>query len=124
MDFLKINTDFFETEEISKFQNLVNGYRGHEYIIIYLKIKLLSAKSKGILKLEFGEDRIVEEISNKIKEREVDVKNTIEIMIKNNMMQKINKNEYLILGVEENIENKCMYYDMCKRCKDKERILI
>lgn len=91
---IKLNTNFFIQREVKSIRRTENGLL---YIVIYLKLLLLSANTGGILKFENTEDNLIEELSIEIDEEPEDVKNAIEVLQKKNLIT-ISSNEEFFLN--------------------------
>lgn len=73
-DWLKLNPDYFDRVKIKKLRKTAGG---EVFIIIYLKLQLMSLKSGGILRYKGVEKSFVEELSLCLGERVEDIKMTL-----------------------------------------------
>ena len=88
---LKLKDDFFEDKRIKKLRKIAGG---DTYTIIYLKMQLLSLKNEGVLFYDGVEDTFEEEIALQIDEDIEDVKITIGYLIRYNLLEQIDGNDY------------------------------
>ncbi len=91
---IKLNTNFFIQREVKSIRRTENGLL---YIVIYLKLLLLSANTGGLLIFENTEDNLIEELSIEIDEEYEDVTNAIKILQKKNLIN-INSNDEFFLN--------------------------
>lgn len=90
---IKLNTNFFIQREVKSIRRTENGLL---YIVIYLKLLLLSANTGGILKFENTEDNLIEELSIEIDEEPEDVKKAIEVLQKKNLITISSNDEFFL----------------------------
>ncbi len=97
---LKLKEDFFTSKEIKKLRK-VSG--GDTFVIIYLKMQLLSIKQEGYLKFDGIEDSFAEEIALTLDENEENVKMTLAFLFNYNLIEKITEDDYYMTRVSETI---------------------
>lgn len=90
---LKLQHDFFNNKEIKKLRKIAGG---DTYVIIYLKLQLLSLKNEGKLFFEGFEDDIASELALDIDEEDENVKITFMFLKKYNLIEEINENEFIL----------------------------
>lgn len=90
---LKLQHDFFNNKEIKKLRKIAGG---DTYVIIYLKLQLLSLKNEGKLYFEGFEDDVASELALDIDEDEENVKVTFMFLKKYGLIEEINNNEFLL----------------------------
>lgn len=90
---IKLNTNFFIQREVKSIRRKENGLL---YIVIYLKLLLLSANTGGLLKFENTEDNLIEELSIEIDEDSEDVSNAIEVLQKKNLITISSNDEFFL----------------------------
>lgn len=100
--FLKLNDDFFVSKEIKRLRKLAGG---DTYVIIYLKMQLLSLKNEGKLFYEGFDDSFCDELAMDLDEEPDNVSVTINFLIKHGLLQEITDEEYLLPGVINNISS-------------------
>lgn len=100
--FLKLNDDFFASKEIKRLRKLAGG---DTYVIIYLKMQLLSLKNEGKLFYEGFDDSFCDELAMDLDEEPDNVSVTINFLIKHGLLQEITDEEYLLPGVINNISS-------------------
>jgi predicted phage replisome organizer len=95
---LKLKNDFFTSREIKKLRGIAGG---DTFTIIYLKMQLLSLKDEGSIHYEGTEDDITEQLSIELDEDRENVALTLSYLQKNNMLELLSENEYLLNRVPE-----------------------
>lgn len=90
---LKLQHDFFSNKEIKKLRKIAGG---DTYVIIYLKLQLLSLKNEGKLYFEGFEDNVASELALDIDEDEDNVKITFMFLQKYGLIEEISNNEFLL----------------------------
>jgi len=97
---LKLKEDFFTSKEIKKLRK-VSG--GDTFVIIYLKMQLLSIKQEGYLKFDGVEDSFAEEIALEIDEEIDNVKATLIFLVKFGLVDQMSETELVINEAVKNI---------------------
>lgn len=97
---LKLKEDFFRDKKIKKLRNIAGG---DTYTIIYLKMQLLSLKNEGLLFFEGVENTFEEEIALELDENIDDVKMCVMYLLKNNLMEIGENDNYIMLQTQESI---------------------
>ena len=95
---LKLKEDFFDKKIIKKLRKIAGG---DTYTIIYLKLQLLAMKNDGKLLFEGIEDNFAEEMALELDEDVENVKITLMYLEKNNLIEMLSENEYLLPEVIE-----------------------
>jgi predicted phage replisome organizer len=95
---LKMEGDFFNQKEIKKLRRIAGG---DTYVIIYLKMSLLSLKDNGRLYYEGVEESFIEELSYELNESVENVEVTISYLVKHNMLEPHNMDEYYMNRIPE-----------------------
>jgi predicted phage replisome organizer len=93
---LKLNEGFFDDKIIKKLRKLAGG---DTYVIIYLKMQLLSIKTEGRLFFEGIEGSFDEELALDIDEDVDNVKVTLSYLEKLNLIESSIEDEYVLPGV-------------------------
>ena len=89
----KMEDDFFQKKEIKKLRSIAGG---DTFVIIYLKIILLSLKSGGKLYFEGIDDDFACEIALDIDEDKNNVLITLEYLLRHSAVLQIEENEYRV----------------------------
>jgi len=95
---LKLKDGFFNNKEIKKLRKIAGG---DTYIIIYLKMQLLSIRQGGIIRFDQTEENLAEQISLEIDENTDNIKMVLSFMKANNLIEDLSINEYLLTKVPE-----------------------
>lgn len=95
---LKLKEDFFEQRVIKKLRKIAGG---DTYTIIYLKLQLLAMKNEGKLIFENVEDDFASEMALELDEDVENVKVTLMYLEKNNLIETISRDEFLLPEVLE-----------------------
>ena len=90
---LKLMKDFFTNPKIKKLRKLAGG---DTFIIIYLKLQLLSLDNEGVLIFQGIENTFEEEMALTIDEDVENVSVTLNYLISQNLMEVLSKTEYLL----------------------------
>ncbi len=93
---LRLKDDFFGDKVIKKLRKLAGG---DTYVIIYLKLQLLSIKNEGKLFFDGVEESFEEELALDIGEDVENVKVTVAYLERNNLLECTFSDEYLLPGV-------------------------
>lgn len=95
---LKLKEDFFDKRVIKKLRKIAGG---DTYTIIYLKLQLLAMKNDGKLFFEGVEENFPEEMALELDEDAENVKITLMYLEKNNLIETLSENEFLLPEVIE-----------------------
>ena len=95
---LKLKEDFFDKRVIKKLRKIAGG---DTYTIIYLKLQLLAIKNDGKLFFEGVEENFAEEMALELDEDAENVKITLIYLEKNNLIETLSENEFLLPEVIE-----------------------
>ncbi|MBN4074659.1 phage replisome organizer N-terminal domain-containing protein [bacterium AH-315-E09] len=83
---LKLKDNFFMSKQIKKLRKVAGG---DTYVIIYLKMQLLSIKQNGIIYYDGTEENIVEQLVLELDEDEDNIKMTLAFLEKNRLIEKM-----------------------------------
>ena len=117
---LKLKEDFFTSKEIQKLRK-VSG--GDTFVIIYLKMQLLSIKQEGYLKFDGVEDSFAEEIALTLDENEENVKMTLAFLFNYNLIEKITEDDYYMTRVSETIGKESDSADRVRKHREKAKLI-
>ncbi len=95
---LKLKADFFTNKRIKKLRRVAGG---DTYVLIYLKMQLLSLKNDGELYFEGVEDNMIDEIALEIDEDVENVAVTVMYLIKNELIEEVDKETYSLTETKE-----------------------
>ena len=95
---LKLQEDYFRTKEIKKLRRIAGG---DTFVIIYLKMQLLSLKNDGILIYEGVENDLPKELALELDEQEDNIKMTLAFLQSNQMIEQTSDYEYFLNRVPE-----------------------
>ena len=95
---LRLKDDFFKQKEIKKLRKIAGG---DTYVIIYLKMQLLSVQNEGKLFFEGIEEDICEELALELDEDVENVKVTFMYLKNYKLIEEIQPDEFLISKVPE-----------------------
>ena len=90
---LKLKDDFFRDKRIKKLRKIAGG---DTYVLIYLKIQLLSLKNEGVLEYEGVEDSFASELALELDEDEENVEITINFLQTTGLLLEGKPNEYAL----------------------------
>jgi len=117
---LKLKEDFFTSKEIKKLRK-VSG--GDTFVIIYLKMQLLSIKQEGYLKFDGIEDSFAEEIALTLDENEENVKMTLAFLFNYNLIEKISEEDFYMTRVSETIGKESDSADRVRKHREKAKLI-
>ncbi len=117
---LKLKEDFFTSKEIKKLRK-VSG--GDTFVIIYLKMQLLSIKQEGYLKFDGIEDSFAEEIALTLDENEENVKMTLAFLFNYNLIEKISEEDYYMTRVSETIGKESDSAERVRKHREKAKLI-
>lgn len=95
---LKLKDDFFRQKEIKKLRKIAGG---DTYTIIYLKMLLLAIKNDNKLYFDGVEEDFASELALELDEEEDNVKVTLSFLSRQNMLEMINEEEFLMTRCED-----------------------
>lgn len=96
---IKLKPSFFQSKEIKKLRKIAGG---DTYVIIYLKMQLLSLENGGKLYFDGIEDNFAEELALSLDEDEENVKMTLAFLEKCDLIEQQTADEYVLPEVSEN----------------------
>lgn len=97
---LKLKTNWFSDKRIKKLRSIAGG---DTYVVIYLKMMLLSLKDEGKLYFEGVEEDFASELALELDEDAENVKVTLSFLQKNGLMELREADEYLLNEVPASI---------------------
>jgi predicted phage replisome organizer len=115
---LKLNDEFFDGKVIKKLRRLAGG---DTYVIIYLKMQLLSIKTDGKLFFEGIENSFEEELALDIDEDVENVKVTVAYLEKMELIESTIEDEYILPGVLELIGSESQSAERVRRYRENKQ---
>lgn len=116
---LKLKEDFFQQRTIKKLRKIAGG---DTYVIIYLKLQLLSLTDEGKLFYEGVEDTFAEEMALAIDEDVENIKVTLLFLEKNGLIQTIDADEYTLLEVINSIGSETAAAERMRKMREAKKI--
>ena len=90
---LKLKTDFFNEREVKKLRRIAGG---DTYVIIYLKMQLLSIKNEGVITFERTENHLDEQLALELDEELENVRMTLAFLHSNALIEPITEVDFLL----------------------------
>lgn len=116
---LKLNEDFFKQKEIKKLRKAAGG---DTYIIIYLKMLLISLKTGGFLYFEGIYDDFIEELAETIDEQKDSVGFLVEFLLSKGLLEEKEPDEYLLTKCGEMTGSEGASASRMRRCREKKAL--
>lgn len=116
---LKLKTTFFNDKAIKKMRKIAGG---DTYVIIYLKMQLLSLKDEGVIYYEGIEEDFASEMALTLDEDEENVRVTIGFLERYGLIEQKSTDEFMLTEVPQSIGSETDKAALMrkKRSKDKE----
>lgn len=114
---LKLPDDFFRQKPIKKLRRIAGG---DTYIIIYLKMLLVSLKNEGKLFFDGVEENFTEEIALELDEEEENVKVTVQFLMAQGLLQLIDESEYELTECSRMVGSESASAERMRRLRDKK----
>lgn len=116
---LKLKEDFFQQRTIKKLRKIAGG---DTYVIIYLKLQLLSLTDEGKLFYEGVEDTFAEEMALAIDEDVENIKVTLLFLEKNGLIQTLDADEYTLLEVINSIGSESAAAERMRKMREAKKL--
>ena len=116
----KMEDDFFQKKEIKKLRSIAGG---DTFVIIYLKIILLSLKNGGKLYYEGIDDNFISELALEIDEQKDNVGITMEYLLKHSAILQIDGNEYKVNTINNLIGGETSSAIRVRKHREKVKLL-
>ncbi|MDF2844768.1 MAG: hypothetical protein K0R00_3194 [Herbinix sp.] len=117
---LKLQEDFFKDKVIKKLRRIAGG---DTYVIIYLKMQLLSIKSEGRLFFEGIEGSFAEELALEIDEEVENVSVAVSYLEKHNLLESSISDEYTLPAVLGLIGSESESAERVRRYRDNKNMI-
>jgi predicted phage replisome organizer len=116
---LKLKDDFFNSKEIKKLRRIAGG---DTYVIIFLKLQLLSIKKDGIIEFDGTEKDIIEQLHYQLDEQEDNIKVTIAFLLSNNLIEIKGNNDISVISVLHSIGSESSVTERVRKHREKKEI--
>jgi predicted phage replisome organizer len=116
----KMEDDFFQKKEIKKLRSIAGG---DTFVIIYLKIILLSLKSGGKLYYEGIDETFIEELALEIDEKKDNVGVTVDYLLRHSAVLQIDDNEYKVNTINNLIGGETSSAIRVRKHREKVKLL-
>ena len=117
---LKLKEDFFRNKVIKKLRKVAGG---DTYVIIYLKLQLLSLKHEGMLVFDELEETLAKELALEIDEDEVDIDFLLYFLKQSNLLQEFEENEFTLIGAVEAIGSESASAERVRNFRAKKTVI-
>ena len=117
--FLKLSDDFFSGKEIKRLRKLAGG---DTFVIIYLKMQLLSLKNEGKLFFEGFDDSFCDELAMDLDEEPDNVSVTLNFLIQHGLLEEVSSDEYFLPGVLNNITSEGSSAARMRKLREKRKV--
>lgn len=117
---LRLKVDFFGQKEIKKLRKIAGG---DTYVIIYLKLQLLSINTNGKLFFEGYEDSFVKELALEIDEEEDNVQVTFSFLERYGLIEIISEDELLLPEAVKAIGSETDSAERVRKCRERKKAL-
>jgi len=118
---LKLKNDFFNQREVKKLRRVAGG---DTYVLIYLKMQLLSIKNEGVITFERTEDHLDEQLSLELDEDLENVRMTLSFLHANALIEPITNDDFLLNKVPAMIGSETGSAERVRRLRNKEKELL
>ncbi len=116
---LKLKNDFFHNKEIKKLRKIAGG---DTYVIIYLKMQLLSIKQDGIISFDRTEDNIAEQLALELDEEVDNIKVVLLFMETNNLVEKLSEDDFFLTKVPELIGSETDAAERMRKLRERNKV--
>lgn len=117
---LKLKNDFFRQKEIKRLRGIAGG---EVFVIIYLKMLLLSLDNDGFLLYEKYYDTFAEELADQIDEKADNVKIVIAFLLSVGLLVEVDESSYLLTKCEEMTGHETSAAVRKRRSREKQKLL-
>lgn len=120
---LKLKEDFFNTKEIKKLRRLAGG---DTYVIIYLKMLLISINNDGIIRFDGVENSLEEELALQLDEGADNVKMTVLYLKAHGLLVQvdINGSEFSLPEAVKNVGSEAESTERVRRMRERRKMLL
>ena len=118
---LKLMKDFFTQPKIKKLRRIAGG---DTYTIIYLKLQLLSIDNNAVLEYQEIENDFIEEMALTIDEDVENVKVTINYLIAQGMLEKVDDHHYILVETLKSIGSETSKAELMRKKRGIEKEIV
>lgn len=118
---IKLMSDFFSQPKIKKLRRMTGG---DTYVVIYIKLQLLSLKNEGVIIYEGIEETFAKELALTLDEVEEAVQTTLAYMAMQNLIVQISDNEFLLPETVELIGSEAASTIRSQKSRSKKKQLV
>ena len=118
---LKLMKDFFTQPKIKKLRRIAGG---DTYTIIYLKLQLLSIDNNAVLEYQEIENDFIEEMALTIDEDVENVKVTINYLIAQGMLEKVDDHNYILVETLKSIGSETSKAELMRKKRGIEKEIV
>ncbi len=115
---LKLMKDFFIQARIKKLRRIAGG---DTYVIIYLKLMLLSINTDGVITFESIENTIEEELALILDEEVKNIEVVLAYLIANKLCQQISNNKYDLKEVQSLIGSETATAERMRKSRERKK---
>lgn len=115
---IKLRDDFFQQKEIKKLRRIAGG---DTYVIVYLKMLLLAAKTEGVLTWTGLEDNFAEELALDLDEKNEDVEVTLAYLLKTGLAETKTGETYSLPYVLEVVGSETDSAERMRRMRERQQ---
>lgn len=112
--------DFFQQARIKKLRKIAGG---DTYVVIYLKLMLLTINNNGVIEFENIEDSIESELALILDEEEDNVKVVLSFLMANNLCEQLTPNQYQLVEVKKFIGSETASTQRSRKSRSKQKAL-
>jgi len=117
---LKLMKDFFQQAKIKKLRRIAGG---DTYVVIYLKMMLLSINSDGVIVFESVEATLEEELALVLDEEVDNVKVLIAFLVSNNLIEQKSESDFFMVEVSSLIGSETAAAERVRKHREKKKML-
>lgn len=120
---LKLKEDFFNRKEIKKLRKLAGG---DTFVIIYLKMLLISINNDGIIRFDGVENSLEDELALQLDEGADNVKMTVLYLKAQGLLEQVDVNgsEYSLPEAIQNVGSESESTERVRRMREKKKMLL
>ncbi|MFB0921444.1 MAG: phage replisome organizer N-terminal domain-containing protein [Oscillospiraceae bacterium] len=113
---IRLMEDFFDQKEIKKLRKIAGG---DTYVVIYMRIQLISLKTDGRIYFDGVESDLAGELALELDEAEEDVRVTLQYMSRYGLFCEVSENEFEITAVSDLIGSESESAQRVRRFREK-----
>ena len=115
---LKLKEDFFRNKIIKKLRKVAGG---DTYVIIYLKLQLLSLNNEGVLIYDGLETTFAKELALDIDEDEIDIDFLLHFLKQASLLEEFQNNEFTLIGAVESMGSEGSSAERVRQFREREK---